>query len=71
MRNRTVNKFYANIMGYFWAPCPLCGKYFGGHEWRDYGGKVPSIPTGPGRGKGICPDCTKSGKGYTHLETDQ
>lgn len=19
---------------YFWLPCPRCGKYFGGHEWK-------------------------------------
>ncbi len=23
---------YANENGYFWLPCPLCGKCFGGHE---------------------------------------
>lgn len=22
----------ANIGGYFWLPCKICGEYFGGHE---------------------------------------
>lgn len=32
LRFRKFNKFYAWLFGYFWLPCPLCGKYFGGHE---------------------------------------
>ena len=27
-----IKKCFANLMGYFWMPCPLCGKYFGGFE---------------------------------------
>jgi hypothetical protein len=29
---RTFHKFYADVMGYFWFPCPVCGEPFGGHE---------------------------------------
>ena len=29
---RYLNKIYASILGYFWLPCPICGKMFGGHE---------------------------------------
>lgn len=72
MRNRKLNKAFANLNGYFWLPCPLCGKKFGGHEWRDYNGlsshiNDPDYPPLSGRGKGICPDCTKAGKGEKTL----
>jgi len=29
---RWVHHLYANLFGYFWVPCPICEKYFGGHE---------------------------------------
>ena len=29
---RRLNKLYANVFGYFWLPCPVCGEDFGGHE---------------------------------------
>lgn len=29
---RKLNELYAKVAGYFWMPCPLCGKMFGGHE---------------------------------------
>jgi hypothetical protein len=62
---RRLNKLYANLNGYFWLPCPLCGKEFGGHEWKDYNGlsSSVSVPDMEYGGKGICPDCTKAGKG--------
>jgi len=31
---RFVHKLYAILFGYFWDSCPVCGKYFGGHEKR-------------------------------------
>jgi hypothetical protein len=61
--NRGHHRKYAEINGFFWLPCPLCGDFFGGHEWKDYNGKSSSIKISEGRGKGICPSCTKSGKG--------
>ena len=31
---RILAKLYADFFGYFWLPCPICGKFFGGHECR-------------------------------------
>lgn len=65
MKFRFFNMILAHLGGYFWLPCPFCGKHFGGHEWKDIDGKCSSIPTnGYGSGKGICPDCTVAGRGY-------
>jgi hypothetical protein len=61
---RQAHRLYAFLLGYFWVPCPLCGRYFGGHEWRDINGLPSSIPAGdPGISKGICPKCTRAGRG--------
>lgn len=29
---RRLNHLYAQLTGYFWLPCPICGEMFGGHE---------------------------------------
>jgi len=29
---RILHKWYAKLNHYFWLPCPVCGRYFGGHE---------------------------------------
>lgn len=66
MKYRAVNEAFAKANGYFWLPCPLCGQKFGGHEWKDYDGLSSQIPADdgvPGHGQGICPDCTKAGRG--------
>lgn len=39
---RTLHQFWAWLRGYFWLPCPTCGRMFGGHEiggyvWTDGG----------------------------------
>ena len=63
---RWLNRQYAAAMGYFWLPCPLCGEYSGGHEWRDRNGLPAQIPAPDGRlgiSVGICPKCTLAGKG--------
>lgn len=65
-RWRRAHHWYATTRGYFWLPCPLCGREFGGHEWRAADGLVASIPTPggePGEGTGICPRCTAAGLG--------
>ena len=68
MQDRMKACVIANTSGYFWLPCPLCGIEFGGHEWsyKDYD-KPPHIPDPsglPGRYVGICPYCTKAGRGH-------
>lgn len=66
---RAVHKFYANMNGYFWLPCPICKQEFGGHEWLPVTDGLessipdPSYPGDGSRGVGICPDCTRAGKG--------
>jgi hypothetical protein len=62
MRMRNLNRLYAAVTGYFWTPCPLCNQCFGGHEWRDINGLNSWVTTDSGD-KGICPDCTRAGKG--------
>jgi hypothetical protein len=29
---RFLHRAYAWLWGYFWLPCPACGRMFGGHE---------------------------------------
>lgn len=53
MKNRLYNWFYALIHGYFWLPCPICGKNFGGHEWDSNNTLYTSFHSG----SGVCPDC--------------
>jgi hypothetical protein len=65
MSSEVYNQVRAAMGGYFWLPCPLCGKEFGGHQWRDYDGKKSTVRCRKSRSTahGICPDCTKAGKG--------
>ena len=53
MKKRLLNKIYAKLCGYFWLPCPMCGKMFGGHEWKDGNDLMLSM----NHGKGVCPNC--------------
>ncbi|AGH31819.1 hypothetical protein SLPG_00025 [Salicola phage CGphi29] len=56
MRIKAWEKFKADSGGYFWMPCPVCGRYFGGHEWVY---PYPCIWDGKGSGSGVCmkPQC--------------
>lgn len=56
-RWRGVHAAYARRYGFFWMPCPLCGRCFGGHE---SGGAIPDPLSGPGRGISICAPCTRA-----------
>lgn len=49
---RILHKWYADVNGYFWLPCPKCGRMFGGHEtsW-----KTTTIRQGD-RNMMTCPD---------------
>ena len=61
---RWAHHAYAWTLGYFWIPCPRCGKEFGGHEhvfrdeelWQE-----PWEPGHWGRYKILCPACTRAG----------
>ena len=42
---KLLRKFWAKLNGYFWLPCPLCDRMFGGFEsategWRSKGKMV-------------------------------
>lgn len=50
---RWLNRLYAAVMGYFWLPCPRCGRMFGGHECG-----VDSVPSDrPGVRRVCCKFC--------------
>lgn len=57
---RPLSKVRAYLGGFFWLPCPLCGRNFGGQDLRK--GRSGFIEVSPVRGKGICPTCTKEGR---------
>jgi hypothetical protein len=61
--SRVANRAFAAVTGYFWLPCPLCKQHFGGHQWRDINGLSSMTETSDGVKTGICPDCTRAGKG--------
>lgn len=66
MKFRFFNKLWAKAFGLFWTDCPLCGQYFGGHEWK--GGSIPESEkewshndrVSIQMGTAICPDCESS-----------
>lgn len=58
-RPRWLNRLYAGLFGYFWLPCPLCGEYFGGHEWRGDNQDVGCYRN-PYRIHAICTRCEKA-----------
>jgi hypothetical protein len=57
------DRAYATSHGYFWLPCPLCNRPFGGHEW---GGDIPDPTRAPTGFKGICSRCTIRRSRYDH-----
>lgn len=50
---RFLHKWYANVCGYFWLPCPICGRMFGGHEVTN---DNVSLERGNGMGTIVCGD---------------
>lgn len=52
---RWPHETYADVHGYFWLPCKLCGRPYGGHEVTM---TIPDPDAGPGSGHSICPVCT-------------
>jgi hypothetical protein len=65
-RWRWAHRWFAHFAEYAWQPCPLCGREFGGHEWRDIDGKTSLIPNPASQWGhlGICPACTRAGRGH-------
>ena len=51
----TIKKWYAWLLGYFWKPCPSCGKMFAGFEVTE---KSKTIDVG-GRSFVVCGECSK------------
>ncbi len=49
---RCYHWFRAFVGGYFWLPCPICRRNFGGHEL-----KGDWLMRSWGEGEGVCPDC--------------
>jgi hypothetical protein len=65
---RWMHRLYAWLAGYFWLPCPVCHDPFAGHEWRDYDGKSSAVRLvspvdNQSHDWGICPACTREGRG--------
>lgn len=56
---RWLNKLYAYFYGYFWLPCELCGKTYGGHELHG------SLYVANGRGHSVCFDCRECARVLT------
>jgi hypothetical protein len=60
-RCRRAHRAFAGTFGFFWIPCQLCGRNFGGHEWRDIDGNLSTRYDEAGKGTAICPVCTRAG----------
>lgn len=52
---RRLHRWIAAGHGFYWLPCVLCGREYGGHE---PGGSVPD-PTDERLWVAICPRCTR------------
>lgn len=68
-RLRRVHRAYAETFGFFWLPCPLCGREFGGHENRP-SRRPSSVPDENRSGLMsmlICPQCVRAGQGVRIL----
>jgi hypothetical protein len=59
-RFRRFHESWATEHGFFWLPCDLCSRPFGGHEIH---GSIPDPMKGEGWGIGICPACTAERNG--------
>lgn len=53
---RFINWVWATWSRFFWLPCPICGKNFGGHEWKE------SLYNTMYSGEGVCPKCVAAAK---------
>jgi hypothetical protein len=49
---RWIHCVYAFLVRYFWLPCPMCGRKFGGHE------SGATLYDSPHEGHVVCRDCS-------------
>lgn len=58
MLPRIIHQAYAAVVGYFWIPCPRCGRMFGGHEQHGGTNYYDAFDSPRGRyGAICCKDC--------------
>ncbi len=50
----------ARLGGYFWSPCPCCGRMTAGYEWKR-GGVPNGRQVGSNKNTFICPPCYRRG----------
>lgn len=50
-----IREFRAEAGGYFWLPCPICGRMFGGFEIAEGIGLMHTESTG----SCVCKNCAK------------
>lgn len=69
---------YAKILGYFWLPCPRCGRMFGGHEcgkdiiWEEPAKREENgIQISSCEGWACCKFCKKEDKFISNIKDDQ
>jgi hypothetical protein len=58
-RARGFHRRYATSHGFFWLPCVLCERPFGGHEIH---GSIPDPTGGEHSYIGVCPVCTRTAR---------
>lgn len=69
LRFRFLNWLYAKLRDYFWEPCKLCGKKFGGHEFKKSAySYLPIKGSFKGLSSIICPECEYIRKNNLTLE---
>lgn len=66
---RRIEENYAHAEGFFWKPCVLCGRPYGGHEidWESPLSIFVESQDYPGYSEVICPVCAAAGKGDPKL----
>lgn len=51
---RWLHRLWARLWGFYWLPCPVCGRMYGGHETNAFG---HSIKIADGTWRMTCPLC--------------
>lgn len=61
LRPRFLAHLIADLLGYFWLSCDICGNYWAGFEWGNDPNQTLYDPK-TSNGKGICPKCISEAK---------